>query len=275
MRQQLTSRVLALSLVAAGLASSLLPVTAGAAVVFQDLFATDGNLAGVNGWYAHSGAGAKPIVISNGKFTLQQSALSGEDVNHPFAAQPNNAKTYMSFTLTVPAGSVMGSANDYFIHFRPAPTDTLNFVTRVFVGPPTAGGDYVIGVGSGSLTSTPLATWGSGLSFGTTYRVVAAYDAVTGASQLWIAPTNEGSTSVATAASAPVAAKPLGSVAVRQASPTGATRSEIIGEITVATSFDDTIVVVPGATEWGLSALAALLVLAGARFALRRREVTA
>lgn len=263
------------SLVAAGLASTLAPVSASAAVVFQDLFPTNGPLVGTNGWISHSGAGAKPVAILNGRITLAQSAGSGEDDNHPFASQPTVSKTYFSFSLNVPVGSVMGSTNDYFVHFRPSAPDTLNFVTRVFVGPPTAGGDYNIGVGSGSLTTTPLATWAGGLTFGTTYRIVAAYDPVGGGSQLWVDPTNEGSTNVNTGGSATVINKSVASVAVRQASPTGATLSEVIGAVTVASTFDDTINQLPGLGEWGLSVLAALLLIAGAWFAMRRRDAVA
>jgi hypothetical protein len=272
------------SLVAAGLASSLAPAPAGATQLFQDRFTTNGPLVGVNGWLSHSGAGAKAIQVSNGRISVAQSAGSGEDDNHPFATQGTTGKTYVGFELTVPAGSVMGTTNDYFIHFRPSP-DTLNFVTRVFVGPPTAGGDYNIGVGSGSLTTTPFATWSTGLSFGTSYRIVAAYDPVSGGSQLWVNPVNEASTSINTGASATVTNRTVSSIAVRQASPTGATSSQLIGRrvgddlgpgLSVATTFDEVgNLPVPGLMEWGLSALAALLLITGASFAMRRREVVA
>jgi hypothetical protein len=266
-----------LFLAAAALAFCLAPAPAGATQLFQDHFTyANGNLVGQGGWFAHSGGGSKAVQVFNGEITVAQSAGSGEDDNHPFPVQGILGKTYVSFKLKIPAGSVLGSANDYFLHFRPDAPDTNNFVTRIFVGPPTAGGDYVIGVGSGSLTTTPLATWAAGLSFGQTYRVVAAYDPVGGGSQLWVDPVNESSTNANTGASATVINKPLASVAVRQASPAGATDSQVIDQLAVATTFDEALLAppVPGFSTWGLLALAALLVV-GAGMVLRRRDAVA
>lgn len=284
MRLTTASRLAVFTLALAGLAS--LAQTAEAAVVYQDLFAyPNGNLVGQGGWYAHSGAGAKPIQVADsyglpptfGKVVLAQSAGSGEDINHPFTAQGILAKTYMGFVLNIPAGAVMGTANDYFIHFRPAAGDSNNFVSRVFTGPPTAGGDYNLGVGAGSLTTTPLATWATGLSFSTSYRVVVAYDPVSGGSQLWVNPVNESSTNVSTGAAATVVNKPVASVALRQASPTGATVSQVISQLSVASTFDEAVVKmdVPGLPSWGMPVVALLLLIGGAVFVMRRREAVA
>lgn len=259
------SRLAILALVAAFSAATV-PTTASAANIFQDFFSyPDGALVGNALWKAHSGALAKPVQVAGGMVTVQQSAGSGEDINHAFTQQLGTAKTYAAFNLTV-TGTI-GTANDYFFHFRPAGSDSNNFVTRTYIGPPTAGGDYTLGVAAGSLTTTPLAPWGSGMVLGQNYRVVVAYDGVTGTSTLWVDPTNEASTSVSST-SAPLAGRLLASVALRQASPTGATHSEQIDQLYVRSPFD-----VPSASQWSLMVLAGLMLVGGAAFMLRRRAI--
>ena len=273
MNSATASRKLFFALGVVLLAAITVPAVAGATNLFHDLFwYPNGNLTSNGGWYAHSGGGAKPIQVTNEAIVLLQGAGSGEDDNHPFALQTTTAKTYASFTLKVPVGSVMGTANEYFFHFRPAPTDTNGFVARTYVGPPTAGGDYVLGIATGSLTATPLAPWATGLTFGQTYKVVIAYDASTGTSTLWVDPVTELSTNVSST-SATVINKPLNSIAVRQASPAGATLSEVIDDVVVDAAFPAA--PLPGMSPWSVSILAALLLLAGGAFVMRRRNTTA
>lgn len=258
---------------AATLALCVIPALAGAAVLYQDSFSyPNGNFTPNGGWYAHSSGGVKPIQVNGTTVVVQESANPGEDVNHPFPQQLGTARTYSSFKLKLPTGSVVGTANDYIYHFRPGVPDTIGFVTRTYVGPPTAGGDYVFGVAAGSLTSTPLAPWATGLIFGATYNVVVAYDGVTGTSTLWVDPAGEGSTSVSSV-SATVTGKLLASVALRQASPTGATYGAIIDDVRVGESFAD----VGGSSnaasslnEWGMMLLSAALLISGVLFVTRR-----
>ena len=240
-------------------------------LVHDPLSYPNGGLAGRGAWRAHSAPGSKPIQVSNGRAILQQSAGAGEDLNHPFRVQDVHARTYASFTLQVPSAAV-GSINDYFVHFRPSGADSNNFVARTYVGPPTAGGDFTLGIAAGSLTTTPLAPWPSAMWFGEQYHVVIAYDGVAGTSTLWVNPTDKFNASVSST-SAPLANRTLANIALRQSSPTGANFTEIVDNVGVGTSMADAIVTsptaVPFTTQWTLVILGAALSWAGMVYAAR------
>jgi hypothetical protein len=208
--------------------------------------------------------------VTGGAAVQQQSASSGEDVNHPFAQQAAGAKTLAEFKLNVP-GPTIGTGQDYFIHFRPAGSDSNNFVARCWIGPPTAGGSYDIGIAAGSLSTTPVVPWTSDLTFGQTYKIWILYDGVTGTSTLWVNPVDRNSPSVSST-SAPLAGRLLASIALRQASPTGASYTQVIDDLEVDIAPSPP---VPSLSQWGLMALASILVLAGGLYVARRRTATA
>jgi hypothetical protein len=263
--------------VAAAVALAVAPTIALASgFSFWDFFVyPNGNLVGQGGWAAHSGAGNKPIQVTAGEVVLQQNAGSGEDANRVFPQRLGNVKTYATFKVRVPAGPI-GTVNDYFVHFRPAGADSNNFVARTFIGPPTAGGDYVLGIAAGSLTTTPLAPWPTGLTFGQNYRVAIAYDGGTGTSTLWVDPTSELSPSVSST-SAGLANRLLANIAVRQSSPSaGSNYTEVIDSLRVADNFNAASgVVLPSLSQWGAMILAMLLAVTGVVFVVRRRKALA
>lgn len=256
-------------------AASLLPAIAGATIVTSDRFPYNNGtaLVGQGGWQAHSGAGAKTVTVNNGSITVQQSSGSGEDVNKRwFTALPNNAKTYFSINFSLANGAVIGTGTDYFVHFRPAPPDTNGFVARVYVGPGADATHYSVGISATSSGTSPVVLYPTQLEVGTTHKVVAAYDAVTGTSTLWVDPTLETDTNVSST-HASVVGKPLESIAFRQASPVGATYSEVVGDVRVGTTFADVTgqpKEVPSLSQWGMMVLASLI-LAGGFYAIRRR----
>jgi len=233
--------------VIAVLALGVMPAIAGAAVLLNETFSyPDGNLVGNDGWTAHSGAGAKMIQVTSGQAVLAQSTGSGEDVNAPFAAQGAADKTYVSFDVTIPAGSVVG-AGDYFAH--PRNSATFIYPARIFNGPPLAGGDFTFGIRASS--SSTIMYWPSDFSFDSTHKLVVAYDAATGDAQLWIDPAVEASPSVIGTGGA--VGDLIDSFALRQASPSGTTSRQLIDNLLVGDTFSD---VVPGATAvqaatWG------------------------
>ncbi len=271
------SRLL-LAVVSAGLlAASLAPRASQATTLLQDSFSyPNGNLNGQGGWSAHSAPGVKAIQINNGLAYVVQSTGSGEDDNRPFTTRAATDSTFASFTLRIAPGTTIGSAQDYFAHFRPAAPDTNGFVTRIWIGPPTAGGDFDLGIAAGALVTTPTIRWGSGLTIGVPYRIVVSYDAITGTSKLWVNPSSsEDSPIVST--SATVVGKPLASIALRQSTPAGATITEIVDNVGVATTFNDAVfaVALPALSTWGMGLLAALLACGGLFYVSRRRVGTA
>lgn len=254
-----------------------LPALASAASLYSESFNyANGNLLYNGGWYPSSGGGAKPIQVSGNAVIVQESGGSGEDVTHIFAQQLGTAVTYASVKIKMPVGSVIGTANDYFFHFRPAAADSNNFVARTYIGPPVAGGDYTVGIAAGSLTSTPVVPYTSGFSFGAVYNLVIAYDGNTGTSTLWVNPVDQSSTSVSST-SAGLSNRLLSYISLRQASPSGATYGVVCDEIRVGTTFGDVAApsAAPSMNEWGMILMSVAMLAAGALFVVRRRETVA
>jgi hypothetical protein len=257
---------------AATLALCLCAVHASAITMKDDLSGyTNGPVVGQGGWQAHSGAGAKAVQVNTGTIRLEQSTGSGEDVNKRwFVPRPANATTYASFHLKVQPGSVIGTTPDYFAHFRAAPPDTNSFVTRVFNGPGSNGSHFALGIGGNVVIFWPVA-----LTMGNTYRIVTSYEAMTGASQLWVDPATEASLSITTGADAPASGRQLESYAFRQASPAGTTSFQTINDIVVGTLSEVTgSVGVPFLGTWSLIALAlGLALITSTWMRLRHRAV--
>ncbi len=169
----------------------------GATLVFEPFTHPDGPLVGQSpqrgaAWAAHSGEGNKPIQVSSGEISLEQSGGSGEDVNSAFAAQSDTATTYARFDFQLPNGNdensdienVDGSGN-YFAHFKDS---GFAFRARTGVVAASAGGDFGLAINADSSNLGEGATWPSDLSFDTTYRVVISWNAETGESRLWLNP---------------------------------------------------------------------------------------
>ncbi len=233
--------------------------TAQAAIVLQDDFSyANGNLVGqtpdVGGaWGSHSGAGSVPVQVAAGAVVLNQGSGSREDVNATFTTPVGSGmKYYAGFDLTMsgPASSVTST---YFAHFL---TGTSSFGSRVWVTVPSTAG-YKLALSGGSSIES---TWASDLAYGTTYRIVVAYDYDTGATTggtLWVNPTSSASSSIATTTGFQNA---FTSFAFRQAS---GNTIQTIDNLIVANTFDEAagITVAPEPASLSLLALGGLLML--------------
>ena len=209
----------------------MLGVSAHASVFFSETFSyLDGDLTTVSAgnWTAHSGGGAKPIQVNSGMITVQQNAGSGEDLNRSTGATLGVGETiYAGFDLNVTGGNT----TVYFAHFL---TGGL-FDTRLFVTNGAAvGGDYVLGIGSGS---APQSTWASGMTFGNTYRVVMSYEYDTGAGKLWVGAADQSDPSITMTGFANDA---VNAFAVRQS--TG-NSFQVIDNLVVASSFNEALTI--------------------------------
>jgi hypothetical protein len=205
-----------------------------AQLMYEQFNYPDGALTSNPVWVAHSGAGAKTILVTSGTVKLEQSGGSGEDVNRVFGAQGIAAKTYASFDCTVTAPGVW-VGDVYFFHFKDS--GTFNFRSRVFVSP-AAAGQWTLKFDNDA--STPDATWGSALTLGTMYKIVISYDATTGASELWVNPAAESDPKLVSA-SAGAGGIDIESVALRQAAPSSGSVFQTIDNIKVGNLFTDVV----------------------------------
>ncbi len=176
-------------------------------------------------WAIHSGlATEKPIQVSSGAVTLQQSAGSGQDVNSALGyIQAAGETLYAAFDLTVTGTTPVTST--YFAHFK---NNVTGFASRVFVTP---NGTTGFKMGLSASGSSAGATWGETLALGSTYRIVHSYSYSTGEARLWVDPTEVASTSIANTGTASVASQ---AYALRQS--TG-NSSQVIDNLKVASTF--------------------------------------
>lgn len=208
-----------------------------------------------NGWTAHSGAGAKVIMSDGTNATVVQSAGSGEDVNRNTGeVMGAGDKWYAGFDVAVTGTGAAVATSTYFAHFLEG---TSTFESRLFVTAPAGGGNYRLAF---SNSSTIASTWASDFTFGDTHRVVMAYDYTSGASTLWVDPVNEASTSISGPA---LFSDEITSFALRQN--TGGDSSQLIGNLFVATSFNEALSGIPEPASLVLVGLAGLALVGVAR----------
>jgi hypothetical protein len=203
-------------------------IPASAAVLLSEGFPyADGDLVPNGGWAIHSGAGTDIKMIS-GRAVVDMN--NAPDDNRSFAAQSATAKTYYCLEVMVPA--IVGSPRlNYFAHLKD--TGTSNFAGRLGLSP--SGNTFTFAVGSTAFTTPTL--WGTALAYDTNYRVVVAYDAATGTSQMWVNPANELSTNVSSTGAAGTL---ISSFALRQSNTgTGTLWKASVDNVGVGNTFDE------------------------------------
>ena len=226
----------------------------------------DGDLTNVSSglWNAHSGTGS-PILVNSGSITLDQGSGSREDVNSDLGLSMGAGdQWFYSFDV-----SVSGSSSD--VYFASLLQGSSFYEGRLFVTAPASTGDYTFGISGGS--SSPVATWGSDFSFGTTHRVVVSYDFDSTNVTLWVDPSSEASTSISDN-SAPFQDSPS-AISFRQASPT-TPNSQIIDNLVVADSFQEALtgVAVPEPSSLSLMGISGLALVGFGYKRLRFKRTT-
>ncbi|HPF37826.1 MAG TPA: PEP-CTERM sorting domain-containing protein [Phycisphaerae bacterium] len=244
--------------IAAALALMFAVSTANASVLTYDNFDyPDGSLVPNGGWATHSGVAGDLQVV--GGQALVQHGVPSEDANKSFATTTGVVYYGADFTVNDPGSVIGGGDYEYFIHFSDG--GSSNFRARVDIVNPTGPGDFSVGLSTTS--STADATWGSDLSFGTTYRLIVAYDQDNNASQLWLDAALETDTSILGNNLGPTGLT-VSAIALRQ-SDSSQNEGILVDNIVVGTTFGD---VVNPAPE---PATLALLGLGGIALIRRRR----
>jgi len=152
-------------------------VSTANASIYQTTFSaptySDAALIGQDGWLITGTSVVNPIAVANtgtnGNVSL---TTTGQDVNRPFLPAITADSTYLSADITLSAAQAAG---DYFLHLSDG--SSSNFYSRIYARSSGAGYQLAMGTSSGAVTygATELA-------FGVTYRILARYDFVAGAS---------------------------------------------------------------------------------------------
>ncbi len=159
--------------------------------ISDDFTYADGSLVGNGEWTNHSG-NLGDLLVASGQAVVQHGTPS-EDANLEF--QPVSGDIYFAFDFSVddlgmPYSNV-GTDFEYFAHLM---ASGGSFSARVDIVPPSASGDYSVGIGS--VSSTADATWATDLMYDTTYRVTVRYNQDTNIAELWINASSESDTSI-------------------------------------------------------------------------------
>jgi MYXO-CTERM domain-containing protein len=214
-----------MTLLAAGTCAMIAASAANAAVVYSSALKAPplnvGALAGQDSWTVSSGTSNAVQVGSTGT-TLVNGGGSREDLVHALTQIGTGQTYYVGFDVTVSAGANVASST-YFMAFN----NNTNYATRMFVTS-SSGSNFTFGLSGNSNTAV---AWGTGLTFGTTYRVVGSYTQGTNVTNLWVNPSSAASTSITSTASG---ATNINSILLRQ--DTGIS-TQLVSNMVVATSF--------------------------------------
>ena len=151
-----------------------------ATLVTETFTYPDGNLTDNPAWTAHSGAASTEIQVTSGEAVLVHGSGTREDAGINFASQNSGILT-ATFDLTVTDDApITGTDFEYFAHFME--DGTFDFRSRVDVVAGNSGGDYSLGLATGA--GTAEVTWGSDLTYGTTYSIALGFDFANGLSTL-------------------------------------------------------------------------------------------
>ena len=158
----------------AGATASLVGISSsyGATLFSDDFSYPNGNLVGQGGWVQTSST-ASPIQVAGGAAAL---GTSGQDIYSPLVSSLSlsaGPSFYYGLALNVSAAQATG---DCFVHFTPTAGDSISFFGQTFIK--SSGAGFVLGyleVSGGTVN------YGSTvLSFNTNYRLVVAYNNVSG-----------------------------------------------------------------------------------------------
>jgi hypothetical protein len=159
-------------------------ISFGQVILAEGFDYADGSLVPNGGWAREGGTSGDFQVVS-GEAVVQHGTPS-EDVKLAFTEISGSVYVAFDFSVDDLGAVYSGSDNEYFAH--------LDFKARVDIVPPSANGDYSIGISSAASTADVI--WATDLIFGTKYRALIKHDQDTGTASLWIDPSSSTDTSI-------------------------------------------------------------------------------
>lgn len=157
----------------------------------EDFSYSDGPLTSNPNWSDYSGTALQLSVLSGEAVILQDGSLS-EDASIAFTAN-GGGDIFYSIDLRVndPGGPIAGGDYEYFACFK---DDSFGLRGRIDIIEATSGGDYTLGLST--LSGAADVSWGTDLSFGTTYRATVRYNQDSNIAELWVNASTQSDTSV-------------------------------------------------------------------------------
>jgi hypothetical protein len=199
--------------------------------IFEPFDYADGSLVGNGGWVNHGGT-AGDLLVESGQALVQHGTPS-EDVNLPFTPVSGNIYFGMDISVIDPGAPISGTDSEYFAHFK---NDAFGFSARVDIVAPTGGGDYTVGIAT--VNGTADATWGTDLTYGTTYRIIVRFDQDTNIAELWVDATSASDPSILGADESDPG-DTIYSFALRQ-SDSAENEGILVDNLVIAQTFDET-----------------------------------
>ncbi len=203
-------------------------VSFGQVILSEDFSYADGSLVGNGAWASFSGT-AGDLLVSSGQAVVQHGTPS-EDASLSFTSVSGDIFYAFDFSVDDLGSPYSGTDNEYFAVFKDS---GFGFSARIDIVPPTAAGDYTVGISS--TTSTAQATWATDLTFGTSYRAIVKFDQNTGTAQLWIDATAATDTSISGTADGP---ETVSQFALRQ-SDSSVNETVRVDNLMIGQTFDD------------------------------------
>lgn len=159
---------------------ALIGSASAATLVNEDFSYADGSLVGNGGWISHDGNTPGQMMVTGGAVVVLEDGSDSEDTSIVFPSTSTGV-TSATFDIVVSSDPFgVGTDFEYFAHFR----NGAGFRSRVDVVAPTLGGDFTLGISTG--TSIAEAVLPVDFSFGETVSLQLDYNFGTNRSSLTV-----------------------------------------------------------------------------------------
>lgn len=242
--------------------------SASASILIEDHFSdySDGALVGQGGWAQLGTPSTNPLMISGGMVQHPGGGNANDQdaVKDPGVDQALDSSFFMGVTINLTSAPTATGGSSYFLAMRYGGFDNARIAARMLDGSST---QYQLGMRSTGQSQNPF-VWGAALDLGTTYTLIQEVQRNTGDANdvfsLYVNPllgqgNNTPYATQTTATGDP--ADDFNGVVISQFANSGMTTQNAgltIGDVSLATTFDESLQAVPEPTTLAGLALGAL-----------------